>query len=233
MLYQLEVSVAASADDGSSNNTPSYATGGSSVAVGRVQEEDAWFRFVGVAVPQGAIITDAYLEVVATGGAANVRTNLYGNDADNAVAPTDRATHVAKARTTAFVARDVPPAWTSGNTYQVDASAIIQAIVDRPGWASGNALMLLWDDDGTAVGDYLTIAAWNNETAAAPLLHIEWEGPAEFGPEWLISAAEARVKQGRAAARRAKATIEKANVEPHRHRKGFRRPDEKPKRRKV
>jgi hypothetical protein len=46
---------------------------------------------------------------------------------------------------------------------------IIQAIVDRPGWASGNALVILITGSGKRVAE-----SFNGLPAGAPLLHVEY-----------------------------------------------------------
>jgi hypothetical protein len=46
---------------------------------------------------------------------------------------------------------------------------VIQEIVNRPGWASSNSLVLIVTGSGRRVAE-----AWDSNPAAAPLLHVEW-----------------------------------------------------------
>jgi len=48
-------------------------------------------------------------------------------------------------------------------------AAVIQEIVNRPGWASGNALAIIVTGTGRRVAE-----SYNGVPAAAPLLHVEY-----------------------------------------------------------
>jgi len=51
-----------------------------------------------------------------------------------------------------------------------EISAIIQDIVDRPGWASGNSLVIIITGTGLR-----TAEAFEGAAAGAPLLHVEYD----------------------------------------------------------
>jgi hypothetical protein len=57
---------------------------------------------------------------------------------------------------------------------------VIQAIVNRTGWSSGNAIVILINGTG-----HRTANSWNGNAAGAPLLHIEAVNP---GPQGAPSA---------------------------------------------
>lgn len=177
-MTTLEISVAASADDGYSTSVGNFSSDTIVDLVGNTDRVfDSFYRFLNVTVPQGATIVAAYLEVIASSSAAlaNVLTNIYADDTDDAVAPVGRVAHANKVRTTAFTAWDGPAAWVLGTTYQSpDIAAVIQEIVDRAGWKSGNALQVLWDDDGSPSSTHVRSYNWDDITYAAPLLHIEY-----------------------------------------------------------
>ena len=67
------------------------------------------------------------------------------------------------------------PNWTMGSEkFQTpDISTIIQEIVNQDGWANSNALILIFKDDGTSTG-IRCAEAFDGESTAAPLLHIEF-----------------------------------------------------------
>src|SRR6185369_2704696 len=52
-----------------------------------------------------------------------------------------------------------------------DLSAIVQEIVARPGWSTGNDMAFVVTGSGTR-----TAEAFEGGAAKAPLLHIEWTG---------------------------------------------------------
>ena len=111
----------------------------------------AGMRFPGITIPQGTTILTAFLTVTAnpslTEGSVNSR--ISAEKVDNA--PTfadDAATFDARwANRTAQVNWDAIPAWTEGVAYNSPSIvAVIQEIINRAGWVSGNALVLFWED---------------------------------------------------------------------------------------
>lgn len=97
------------------------------------------FRFQGVAVPQGATISSATL-TLDTDDASSVTNvgRIFGQDVDSAAAWAN-TTLLPKnmTRTTAFAALTGVPT-TNGTAYPIDVTSIVQEIVDRAGWSSGN-----------------------------------------------------------------------------------------------
>ncbi len=135
-------------------------------------------RFQSVAIPQGTAIDVAYLTVTPrtnTFDPNNAFTNIFFNDIDDAVAPTSVAELDALDRTTAFVAVD-SQVYTIDVPVQIDILAVVQEIVDRTGWASGNDMILLWDDDGTDVGRWYSFYSFEG-SGDSIALHIEYIGP--------------------------------------------------------
>ncbi|MBN1670144.1 MAG: fibronectin type III domain-containing protein [Kiritimatiellae bacterium] len=183
----VDVRVAASSDDAEEN----LATGAVSLnssdleliheSYGTGQDQAVGIRFANVAVPPGATVTKAYLQFKAdeTGSAATSLT-IRGQDADNAGTFTSAAGNItSRSATTASVAWS-PAAWNTvgeaGAAQRTpDIAAVVQEIVDRAGWANGNALAILITGTGKR-----TAEAYEGDNAGAPLLHIEYgtEGPA-------------------------------------------------------
>jgi hypothetical protein len=111
-------------------------------------------RFRGLAVPQGATVTSATLEVISngTGTTGSTSVTVRGNAADNAAALTQDADYSSssdlstRSRTTASVTWSISGTWTNNTTYSApDLSTVVQEIINRSGWASGNALLLILD----------------------------------------------------------------------------------------
>jgi hypothetical protein len=132
-------SVATGADDGmlarfGTYLLPLYAS--TSLLNSHFSVNSEWWialRFQTIDIPQGATIDSATLTLkrISTSGSPTI--NIYGSDVDNAPAwgSGNRVKDITK--TAAFTVLDTANA-TSAN----DVTAIIQELVDRPGWASGN-----------------------------------------------------------------------------------------------
>lgn len=106
-------------------------------------------RWTGLTIPQGATINSAYLVVEASDArsATVVNSKIQGHYQDNAATFSTLADWNARPRTAAIVNWDNIPAWSTGVEYtSPDIATIIQEIINRPGWASGNALALDWQD---------------------------------------------------------------------------------------
>lgn len=163
------------ADDGYSRSSGQFANNQSQLYLGQNVSTiyDVFCRFPNVTIPGGATVMTAYLTYdVYNNGGGHDKTNIYFCDEDDPAAPTDQAEHAADPRTTAFTAWD--------DEVMVDDIQspsivnVIQEILDRGGWNSGQAMMLLHDDDGTADGTYSGIASFEQGTKDAAQLHVEY-----------------------------------------------------------
>jgi hypothetical protein len=68
----------------------------------------------------------------------------------------------------------VPPDWLTAGEAGLDQrtpnlSSVIQEIVSRPGWVSGNSLVIIITGTGKRVAE-----AYEGSSAGAPLLHVEY-----------------------------------------------------------
>lgn len=135
-----------------------------------------WGRFTNVTIPGGATIQSAKITVVARGSVpdGSQKTNIYAEDVDDAVAPTTKTEHDDDVRTTNFTAWDDEDFVVDAETDSPDLAAVIQEIVDRGSWLSGNSLMILWDDDGSLDGDYCVMYQYDDDTTKAMKLHVEY-----------------------------------------------------------
>ena len=132
-------------------------------------------RFQSLAIPQGAVIEAAYLQPVFTGVDAGTPNILVkGVAADNAAAPADLTASNALTRTTASVAWSITGGTNEGDVLNSsDISTVIQEIVDRAGWASGNALTLFLETD-SASGNYRQIYTVDNTSTRHPRLYVRY-----------------------------------------------------------
>lgn len=111
---------------------------------------NVYCRFQNITVPKDAIINSAYIEFVADATeSASLTINITGHAADNSASFTGAADLEARPSTTASVSWNIP-AWTAGSSYQTDSlTNIIQEIVNRSGWVSGNALTIMMKNTGS------------------------------------------------------------------------------------
>ena len=178
-MTTLALSIEASADDVYLFNATTFQTTRTVHNIGNVGGvvKKAAHRW-SIAIPAGAIVSNATLINVASSNASamTVRTNLALEQVDNAGQIADIAAFTARlGNIGGVVAWDSIPMWVTGASYaSPDLSSIFQAIIDRPGWASGNAVQLFWVDNGSDVNAYRNAASWDNTIFAHPLLTIEY-----------------------------------------------------------
>ncbi len=162
---------------------PVYCTVTTALFIGR-DSGDHWYdsfaRFTTVAINQDSRIDVAYITVEATSTATDgtgVKTNLYFNDEDDAVAPTDETEHQAAVRTTNFTAWDDENFAVDTPTNSPSIATVVDEVISRPGWISGSDLMLLWDDDTSTANFNYQIYSHDNTPSKAVKLHVEWSIP--------------------------------------------------------
>ena len=175
-----DVRVAAASDD--AEERPSGAVDLSSGDLELVTDTSAQtvgVRFAGLGVPAGATITNAYIQFVADESHSGATTlSIKAQAADNGPTFTTAGFNVSsRPRTTAATSWS-PPAWTAGNAGPAqrtpDLTAVVQEVVSRSGWASGNAMAFIVTGTGRR-----TAVAFNTSPARAPVLHVDFT---EGGP---------------------------------------------------
>ena len=130
-------------------------------------------RFDNINVPPGAIIDSAHIQftvdettsdptvVIISGEAANNAVKFYSLDYNISQRP----------QTTAEVTWSVA-AWNSGDAAGPDQAtsdigSVVQEIVNRPGWQSGNAMVFIIEGSGTR-----TAHSYDGDPGKAPVLNI-------------------------------------------------------------
>ena len=143
-----EVRVGHDDDDAEEDDGGSIALSNSLLELGAQQ----WVgvRFLNVTVPKESCISTAYVEWTAKD--SNTETTdltIFGEDEDDAARFTSTSDDISdRTRTMASVTWNNVPNWTAGTTYQtLDITNIVQEIVDRGSWASGNAMAILFRSD--------------------------------------------------------------------------------------
>lgn len=136
-------------------------------------------RFPNVTIPAGSTINSATVTIDIVGTANDdIDGTIWGNDVDDAANFVTEADVTSRTQTTASVA------WTqaaagAGSEVSPDITSIIQEIVDRGGWASGQALCILLFGDNAA----LQSCTLDDGTATGAILDIDYTAPAGGLPE--------------------------------------------------
>jgi hypothetical protein len=132
-------------------------------------------RFAGVPIPDGATILAAWVQFqVDEVSTAPATLSIAGEAVDTAAAFTTTTRNVSRRARTAASTPWVPEPWptidVAGPAQRTpDLSPVVQEIVARPGWTSGNALALIATGTGKRVAE-----ACDGLPTAAALLHVEY-----------------------------------------------------------
>ena len=160
-------------------STTAVNTGSSELDLGRdasSNQQLVGMRFNSISVPQGATITNAYVEFKAytsAGGTAAVTLNIQGEDNDNALTFSSVNNNIsARVRTTASVSWSIPAGgWPVSSLQQTaNIKSIIEEIVGRIGWVSGQSIVIIINDGI----DRRRAFPFEGGSPTAPLLHIEY-----------------------------------------------------------
>ncbi len=129
-------------------------------------------RFKGLAVPKGATIAKAYIEFVADKASSGTASLIiHGEATDNA--PTFLATskNISSRKKTTSNVPWAPGTWSASGVYQSnDVKTIVQEIINRTGWASGNSMAFIITGTGTRTAESFE----GTPSGMAPLLHVEY-----------------------------------------------------------
>ena len=179
----IEVAISAGSDDVEENGTDGavYATSTDLELVydtyNGSADQTVGLRFNGINVPQGATITNAYVQFTvdeADSGTTNL--TVRGQAADNATAFDLNTNYDVSTRTTTTASVSWSPApWSAvgaagADQRTPDLSAVVQEIVNRPGWATNNSLALILSGTGER-----TAEAYEGGAAMAPKLYIDYD----------------------------------------------------------
>jgi len=148
------------------------------------------FRFTGVTIPSGAVITSAKITFYASsswGWNSDIDYKIVGVDEDNTAEFNTGTPDTARTRThtTAVVdwTANINPTSQHQPYDSPDISSVIQEIIDRGGWSSGNALGIYFYNDATANDEYINFGYYSSYPSYTPLLTITYEvGSASLSP---------------------------------------------------
>lgn len=191
----INLQVGASGDDGSmqstTNDSGRAVTNDGVVSLtdlalppGSHSNNDEWCiaaRFTGVTIPQGATINSASFQMRAFGtynaSPNTVRFYVSAQASDNAAALAATVGNLAtgtRPRSTAFATVTLSSV-IDGTWYSVDVTSVVQEIVNRVGWVSGNAIAIQVDThEDTTLGEWQEFYPYDRDAASAPKLDIDY-----------------------------------------------------------
>ncbi|MER9584907.1 RTX toxin [Mesorhizobium sp. M0276] len=189
-----ETRVATAGDDVEEKGSGSISTNINDLELGydSSTRQTVGIRFTAIDIPQGAIITGAYIQFQANEVKTGVTSLLIkGEDTDDASAFTSVSFDVSSRATTDASAAWTPDPWNTvgeqGPTERSpDLSAIVQEIINRSGWAALNDMAFVVTGTGTRTAD-----SYEYSPASAPLLHVEYLLPGSSSPVTFNTPADA------------------------------------------
>ncbi len=153
----------------------------SHVSVGHFEFGDRYYngglRFRNVNIPQGAKIVSAVLKFCADQSCAGTRArwNTYGQNSGNCNEFSTIDDFLARPKTVAVVDTGFWGMWTEGEWYtSPDIATIIQEIVNRSDWNSGNALAILLYGHPEA-GTTHEIRSYDADPSQAAVLEVTYK----------------------------------------------------------
>jgi len=153
----------------------------SHVSVGHFQWEDKYYngglRFTDANIPQGAKIVSAVLKACSdqTCAGTGARWNVYGENAGNSNEFSTKEEFEARPKTIASIDTGFLTIWVEGEWYTIaDVASVIQEIVNRSDWSSGNALALLLCGHTEARTTH-EIRSYDADPSQAAVLEVTYE----------------------------------------------------------
>jgi len=141
----------------------------------------AFVRFLNVTIPKGSTITAATIKLKASGLYDAVYIKVQGFDYDNVDVISDPSALTLTTAISSEWRMDNGTYWGTGNIYTSPSLVnIVQEIIDRDGWASGNAMgFSLFDDGGSGYTSEADAVDYNADPNNAALLEITYTPPAD------------------------------------------------------
>ena len=129
-------------------------------------------RFRNVAIPNGATISGAHVELKAHRDRADTAAlTVFGEASDDAPTFTKMKRDISSRAATTASVDWAPSEWRKNDLYRTsDLSSVLQEIIERSGWTEGNALALIFTK-GTGKREAKT---FDDKAVHAPVLHVEY-----------------------------------------------------------
>ncbi len=172
--FSLDRAVATSSDDAEESSSGSMSLTSSDLElVHDSTDQTVGLRFTNITIPRGASIQSAYLQFevdeVSTDAAS---LTIRGHAADNPGTFTTASLNISSRPRTAASVAWVPPSWPTIQVHGPDQrtpnlAPIVQEIVNRPGWAGGNAVVVIVNGTGRRTAEAF-------DGTFATTLHVEY-----------------------------------------------------------
>ncbi len=185
----LDLQVGASADDGRSGEggaNPDYhsnsdAPGSVGFGTFNTRTWSSWYRWTGVSGLSGVTIDVAHISLWGerVDDGSDIQTKIFADDAAAPVAPTSKADHDGKTRTTAGTDWDNPGLSITVATNSPTTVGFVQELADS---YDPSAIQVLHDDDGSGTGadNFAFPHMYDGDTSEAAKIHIELAGVDDF-----------------------------------------------------
>ncbi len=138
-------------------------------------EQVVGMRFTDVEIPQGATITNAYIQFTTDEtDAGSCSLTIKGEAVDNASTFLEENKNISNRERTTTSVTWAPPYWRtvgeSGSKQQTpELKTVVQEIVNRSGWNSGNSLSIIISGTGVR-----TAESYNGSANDAAKLHVDY-----------------------------------------------------------
>ena len=178
-MATLSRTIAASSDDARQSDD-AVVTSGTNISVD-FSYRLAGLRFTNITIPQGATINSATLTVYLPNASYDSPdVTIWGEDIDDAPTFTTGANNISsRTPTTATVVWSASSIGT-GVKVSPELKTIIQEIVNRAGWVSGNAIALILKGNSTSA---LRFDTYEDGAGANAELDIDYTAPAAGVPK--------------------------------------------------
>lgn len=175
-VFAITLQITLGVNDGYINqgNTAFDSTGGYVYFTGTTTTFSNWFRYAAVTIPKNALILTAVLQIYASnnmdsGGTTKIRAFAE----DNATAPTSTVDYNGRTKTGNYSDYTLQ-AWTATTWYNTsDISSVVQEIVNRAGWISGNNVTISLDNTVTGTTHY-SYCTYESNPAITTKLIVTW-----------------------------------------------------------
>ncbi|MCP4473081.1 MAG: RHS repeat protein, partial [Gammaproteobacteria bacterium] len=172
----LSVQVATGIDDAEERSTGTIKRGSKNLKIVEHQEYPGTtgIRFQNLTIPHGAQITSAYLQFTArVNNSGTTAFIVQAEDIGDSPGITTTAYSISNRTTTTASVAWTPPSWSlddaSADQQTPDLSTVIQEVIDRSDWQSGNSMTFTINGSG-----YRRAHSYNSNPALAPELIVEY-----------------------------------------------------------
>lgn len=152
-----------------------------------INSYDNGWRWLALPVPQGTTVISAYMTLYSANVKAGTTAKaiFYGVAEDSATAFANNAANIpgGKTKTTASVAKDFVVAnWGTvgfNDTDTIDVTSLVQEIINRAGWVSGNNIAIVARDNGSSNTNYIGHSTYNSDPTRGAKLTVTFLTGAE------------------------------------------------------